>query len=430
MNYEIEGGIPLYGSIKASGSKNICLAIMAGALLCKGQTTLSNVPHITDVYNMMEVIKSLGVKCEFDSIQPNTIIIDATNITNVVTEFKYVSKMRASFNVLGPILARKGEASVSRPGGCNIGNRPIDLHIMALQKLGAEVIDTKDMIRMRHNGLKGAGISFDTITVGGTQHAITGATLAEGETIIVNAAIEPEVTSLIDFLNQAGANIVIDKQNTIKIYGVNQLNGINFRIPFDRIEAGTYLAFGAMTKGDITIEDVDLNHIYSFLYKLEEIGVNIEQISGTKEYLSKVRVYGTNKIKACNLSTAVFPGFPTDLQPVYSTLMTIADGVSKITENIFSSRFKFMFELQRMGANCDCNNNSNVAIVIGINELNGAKEIIAPDLRGGTALICAALGAKGTSIIEDKHGYISRGYENIVEKITSLGGKIKLFESE
>lgn len=419
-NFEICGGAPLFGNVVSSGSKNICLAIMAGALLCKGTTILTNVPRITDVDNMINVIKSLGVKCQF--VSNNTLEIDATEITNVVTEYKYVSKMRASFNVLGPVLVRKGHAAVSRPGGCNIGDRPIDLHVLALKKLGARTIESTDKIEMSHNGLVGSVIGFDTVTVGGTQHAITSACLASGETTIINAAIEPEVTVLIDFLNKCGAKIKRDKQNTIYIEGVKELKGIEYKIPFDRIEAGTYISFAAMTKGDIIVEDIIPSHMSAFLYKMTEIGVNIEIIDD-----NKVRVKSEDRLKAANLSTAVFPGFPTDMQPAYTTLMTVADGVSRITENIFNGRFKFVSELLRMGANCDYN--STTAIVTGVESLNGV-EVVSPDLRGGTALVCAALGAKGISKIYDPNGFILRGYENLVEKITDLKGNIKTFEEE
>lgn len=416
-NYKIYGGSPLFGSITASGSKNICLGIMAGALLCKGKTVLTNVPNITDVDNMVKVISSLGVKCEFTS--PNTLEIDATEIKNVVTEYKYVSKMRASFNVLGPILARKGHAAVSRPGGCNIGDRPIDLHVLALKKLGARTIENLDKIEMSHNGLVGTTIGFDTVTVGGTQHAITASCLANGETKIINAAVEPEVTVLIDFLNQCGANIVTDNQNIIYINGVKEMTGTEFRIPFDRIEAGTYISFAAMTKGDIIIEDIIPSHLYSFLYKMEEIGINVEIIDD-----NKVRIKSTERLKAANMSTSVFPGFATDLQPAYTTLMTTAKGVSRITENIFNGRFKFLSELQRMGAIFDYI--SNTAIVTGVESLSGV-EISSPDLRGGTALICAGLGAKGVTTLYDPNGFIKRGYENIIDKITALKGNIKEF---
>lgn len=417
-NFEIYGGTPLFGTIKSSGSKNICLAIMAASILCKGKTTLTNVPRITDVDNMANVIRSLGVKCEFTS--DNTLEIDATEITNVVTEYKYVVKMRASFNVLGPILARKGHAAVSRPGGCNIGDRPIDLHVLALKKLGARTIENSDKIEMSHNGLIGTSISFDTVTVGGTQHAITSAALAQGRTTIINAAIEPEVTVMIDFLNKCGAKITRDKENTIYIDGVSELIGCDFRIPFDRIETGTYISFAAMTKGDIIIEDIIPSHLYAFLYKMEEIGVNIEITDDCR-----VRIKSTDRLKSANLSTGVFPGFATDLQPAYTTLMTTAEGVSRITENIFNGRFKFISELQRMGANCDYM--SNTAIVTGVESLTGSS-IISPDLRGGTALICAALGAKGVTKLFDPNGFILRGYENLVEKITQLKGNIRTFE--
>jgi len=419
-NFEICGGTPLSGNVISSGSKNICLAIMAGSLLAKGKTTLRNVPHITDVDNMIKVIKSLGVRCEF--VSPNTLEIDATEITNVVTEYKYVSKMRASFNVLGPVLARKTYAAVSRPGGCNIGDRPIDLHVFALGKLGANTLEAADKVEMSHNGLVGANIAFDSVTVGGTQHALTTACLAKGKTHIINAAIEPEVTTLIEFLNLMGANIRLDNNNTIIIDGVEELRGINYRIPFDRIEAGTYATFAAMTKGDVIIEDIIQDHMCAFLLKLQEIGVGIDVIDN-----NKLRVKVDKRLTASNLTTAVFPGFPTDMQPAFSTLMTTADGVSRVTENIFNGRFKFLSELQRMGAKCDYNSTS--AIITGVSHLEGT-EVTSPDLRGGTALVCAALGAEGTSKIYDPDGFIYRGYESLVEKITMLHGTIKTFEDE
>ncbi|MBQ0105161.1 MAG: UDP-N-acetylglucosamine 1-carboxyvinyltransferase [Armatimonadetes bacterium] len=415
--FEINGGTPLFGTVETSGSKNITLAVMAGALLCKGVTTLKNVPNITDVHNMAKVTQSLGVECTFQ--ENNTLIIDATEIKGELAEYKYVSKIRAGFNVLGPVLARQGHAAVSRPGGCNIGDRPVNLHILALKKLGAREIEATDKVEMVHNGLKGTTISFDTVTVGGTQHAVTGAVLAEGETKIINASIEPEVTCLIDFLKNCGAEIKIDEQKSIIINGVKELKGITYDIPFDRIEAGTYASFAAITKADITIEKVNPNHMEAFLYKMEEIGVKVT----TEE--DRIRFQAENRLKAANLSTGVFPGFPTDLQPAYSTLMTVAEGVSRINENIFNGRFKFLSELQRMGANCDYT--AHNAIITGVEKLNCA-ELESPDLRGGTALICAALSAKGVSKIHDPNGFILRGYENIVEKITNIKGEIKIID--
>jgi len=415
--FVINGSRPLEGKVVCSGSKNICLAIMAGSILGKGITVLENVPCISDVNTMIKVIRSLGVKCEF--ISPGSLEIDATDITNTVTEYKYVEKMRASFNVLGPVLARCGRASVSRPGGCDIGERPVDCHIYGLKKLGASSIDETKNIEMTHNGLVGNSIMFDKESVGATQHIMMTACLAKGKTIILNANCEPEVTELATFLVKMGANISGIGTKQITIEGVEELRGIRYRIPFDRIEAGSFAVFAAITKGNIILEDVITGHMSAFLMKLKDCGVDVKDVGE-----HSIRFSCKERPKAIDLTTSIFPGFPTDMMPAFATLMSIADGTSVITENIFNNRFKFAAELQRMGAINKLNEDKKTCLITGVEQLTGAM-VSAPDLRGGIALVTAALAAVGESSI-DHIRYILRGYENLPEKLKNISADIKI----
>lgn len=417
--YKISGGIPLSGTIKTSGSKNICLAIMAGSILAKGTTILKNIPNIEDVNIMASVIRSLGIKCE--TTDTNTLEIDATDITNTDTDYVYVEKMRASFNVLGPVLARMGKASVSRPGGCNLGDRPVDFHLRGLKLLGAIAIDESQNVIMEHNGLKGTDVIFDIESVGATQHIMMTACLASGTTIISNAATEPEVTELAVFLRKMGAQITGEGTKVIKIIGVKEMRGTHYTIPFDRIEAGTYAIYSAITKGNIIIEDIIEDHMLAFNYKLRTAGVDVEIIDN-----NKMKVSCNQRPNAVDISTNPFPGFATDMLPGFSTLMCIANGSSTIVENIFKNRFNFIAELQRMNANAKVTENNKICIITGVNKFTGA-EVNATDLRGGAALIGAALAAEGESKIGSIN-HILRGYEDLPMKLQKLSANIEEIE--
>ena len=418
---KVTGGQRLTGSVRISGSKNSCLAIMAGSLLAKGPVTLRNVPDISDVHTMTEVIRSLGVYCQYDK---GTLRIDATDIPNTHTDYKFVSKMRASFNVLGPVLARCGEATISRPGGCNLGERPIDYHIAGLKKLSANVTDKQSSIEVNHTGLKGASIFLDKDSVGATEQIMTAACLAEGRTVIINSSIDPDVMELASFLKALGANIRVSRK-VIEIEGVRELRGTEYPIAFDRIEAGTFAVFGAITRGDIVIQDVVPSHMMSFLLKMKDAGVGIE-LTGD-EQKSDLRIFMDGRPAPTDIFTSPFPGFPTDLMPAFLTLMSVAEGTSVITDTIFVDRFKFIDELKRLGVNVK-RNSEQVCMVTGVTKLAGT-DIKSPDLRGGTALIAAALASEGESRIH-KTEHIYRGYENLTGKLTGLSAKAEIIEED
>ncbi len=416
---KVTGGQRLRGSVRISGCKNSCLAIMAGSLLAKGPVTLRNVPDISDVHTMTEVIKSLGVYCDF---KDNTLVIDATCIPNTHTDYKFVSKMRASFNVLGPVLARCGEATISRPGGCDLGERPIDYHIAGLKKLSANVIDLQSSLEVSHTGLKGTSIFLDRDSVGATEQIMSTACLASGTTRIINASIDPDVIELSRFLQALGANIRVSGK-VIEIEGVRELRGTEYNIAFDRIEAGTFAVFGAITKGDIIIKDIIPDHLSSFLLKMKDAGVGIELIDNGDG--TDLRVFLNGRPSPTDIFTSPFPGFPTDLMPGFLTLMSVAEGTSVITDTIFVDRFKFIDELKRLGVNVK-RNSEQVCMVNGTDALTGA-DVKSTDLRGGTALIAAALASVGETRIHHIE-HILRGYENLTGKLSGLGAETSMIE--
>lgn len=399
-----------------SGAKNAALPILAAALLADDVVTLKNVPHLKDVTTMMELIGQLGAKLTIE--EDMCIHIDSSTVSEYVAPYELVKTMRASILVLGPLLAKYGRAEVSLPGGCAIGSRPVDLHLKALKAMGAE-IELKNGFIYAHTPkgyLEGKPFLFDTVTVTGTENILMAATLAKGKTIIKNAAKEPEVVDLANLLIQMGAKIEGAGTHTIEIEGVDSLSGTVYSVLPDRIEAGTYLAAAAITRGDVVIRKVRPDHLQSTIFKFEEAGAHIT-IGDDWVRLNMQN----NRPHAVDISTAPFPGLATDMQAQFMALNCIAEGSASIIENIFENRFMHVHELQRMGAQIRVN--SNTAIVKGMPTLNGAP-VMATDLRASAGLVLAGLAAEGETII-DRIYHVDRGYERIEEKLSSLGADIK-----
>ncbi len=408
----IAGGAPLKGTIKASGSKNGTLAIMAASLLAKGRTVLSNVPRIGDIYTMVDMLRALGADCEFSD--DGVVTIDATEIRSAEAPYDLVKKMRASFTVLGPLLARKGYAKVAMPGGCDIGARPIDFHVKGIQALGAHVETGHGYVEAETDRLRGAEVYLDFPSAGATQHIMTAASLAKGITIIQNAAIEPEIVDLANFLNGMGARVLGAGTNVIRIDGVRQLKGTEHNVIPDRIEAGTYLVAGAITGGQVTVENVVPEHLKAVIAKLREAGAQVE------EGYNSVTLRSQGRPRATDVRTMPYPGFPTDMQAQIMALLSLADGCSLITETVFESRFSHVEELKRMGANIKIEGRS--AVVRGVKKLSGAP-VKATDLRAGAGLVLAALAAEGRSEISGVF-HLDRGYTDLGPKLQSLGADV------
>ncbi|MBA2654756.1 MAG: UDP-N-acetylglucosamine 1-carboxyvinyltransferase [Gammaproteobacteria bacterium] len=415
----ITGGITLNGEIRISGAKNAALPILAGSLLASEPVTISNVPHLQDVTTTMELLGRMGAQLMID--ERMNIQVDSQPLNNFAAHYELVKTMRASILVLGPLLARYGKAEVSLPGGCAIGSRPVDIHLKGMQAMGAQITVENGYIRaVAPKRLTGANLVLDTITVTGTENLMMAAALADGQTILKNAAREPEVRDLANFLNSLGADIQGAGTDTIVIMGVEQLSGGHYRVLPDRIEAGTYLTAAAMTRGKIKIKDIHPEILESILIKLREAGAIIT----TGPDWVELDMAG-NRPKSVSVSTAPYPAFPTDMQAQIMALNTIAEGVGTITENIFENRFMHVHELQRMGA--DISLQGNTAICKGVNNLTGAP-VMATDLRASASLVLAGLVAEGKTIV-DRIYHIDRGYECIEEKLSSLGAQIKRVSS-
>lgn len=408
----VEKSSPLKGRVRISGAKNSALPILAASLLSSGNCVLEDVPNLNDVKIISEVLKILGAKIEKRGREE--IGIDSSNINNYEAPYELMTKMRASFLVMGPLLARLGKAKISMPGGCAIGTRPIDLHLKGFKAMGATVEIGSGYVEASVDRLRGADIYLDFPSVGATENIMMAAALAEGETIIENAAMEPEIVDLANFINKMGGNVKGAGTNTIKIKGVSSLSGTRHQIIPDRIEAGTFMVAAAMTKGDIIIENVLTNHIKPIIAKLHEAGVEVT------EGEDSVRVRYIGDIKSVDIKTLPYPGFPTDMQSQFMTLMSVAKGTSVMVETVFENRFMHADELIRMGANIKIDGRS--AILDGHSNLMGAP-VRATDLRGGAALILAGLVAEGKTEIKDIY-HIDRGYTDIEEKIRKLGGII------
>lgn len=410
----ISGGQPLEGEVNISGAKNSVLPILAGALLTPEPVVIRNVPHLNDVTTMMALLGQLGVKLTLD--EKMAIEIDASDITSQNAPYDLVRTMRASILVLGPLLTRFGQAQVSLPGGCAIGPRPVDMHIEGLKSMGAKIdVENGYIHALAPNGLKGATIVFDTVTVTGTENLMMAAVLAKGTTILENAAREPEVQDLANFLNVLGANVQGAGTDTITIEGVDRLKGGDYTVIPDRIETATYLVAAAITRGKVKAKQTRADLLEAVLQKLREAGAHIEC---GEDWIS-LDMKG-QRPKAVHIKTAPFPGFPTDMQAQFTTLNAISEGSGIISETVFENRFMHVQELQRMGS--DILIEGNTAISNGKETLQGAQ-VMATDLRASASLVLAGLVAKGQTIV-DRIYHIDRGYECIEEKLMQLGAKI------
>ncbi len=415
----IKGGKPLHGTVAISGAKNSALPVMAAALLTAETVTLHNIPKVRDLITMSKLLAFMSAKVSVTEFPASDYAIQAATLDDAVAPYELVKTMRASILTLGPLIARVGVARVSLPGGCAIGARPIDLHLAALEKMGAVITTSHGYIEAKvpnHGRLKGASITFDKITVTGTENILMAAVLADGETVLHNAAREPEVTDLLEMLRKMGAQIEGDGTSTLRIRGVDKLNGTEHSVIPDRIEAGTFLVAGAITGGDLTLTNCAPDHLTAIIAKLEQAGVTIEATGK-----STLRVRGTKRIVAYDVTTEEYPGFATDMQAQYMALATQAEGASVITETIFENRYLHASEMLRMGANISIDGRR--AVVRGPSPLTGTT-VIASDLRASASLVLAGLVANGETLI-DRVYHIDRGYEHIVEKLSAVGAHIE-----
>ena len=413
----ITGGVALEGEIKASGAKNAALPLLACALLTDEPMTFVNVPDLADVHTMLKLLEELGCKVTQEG---HKVTIDASHITSTEAPYDLVKTMRASILVLGPLLARFGKAKVSLPGGCSIGARPVDQHIKGLKALGADISIEHGYVTAHADKLVGTNIVTDMVTVTGTENLLMAAVLAEGTTVLANAAREPEVADLANCLVKMGAKIKGIGSPQMEIEGVKKLHGTTYRVISDRIEVGSFLVAAVMTKGKIRVTDCDPHTLTAVLEKLEEAGAKVT----TGE--DWIEVDGTGEHQAVDIRTAPYPGFPTDMQSQIAVCLSLADGTSLVTEKIFENRFKYTDELTKMGANIKVE--GNTAFITGVDKYTGAV-VVAPDLRAGAALVIAGLAAEGCTCVEQIQ-YIQRGYENFEEKIRSLGGIIERVDVE
>ena len=410
----IKGGTTLDGEIVVSGAKNASLPILAGTLLASEPVTVGNVPHLNDVTTTITLLQSMGVEVTFDD--KLNVRVDASNVIERRAPYELVKTMRASILVLGPLVARFGEADVSLPGGCAIGARPVNLHVSGLQAMGAEIVVENGFIRARASRLSGAHIVFDTVTVTGTENLMMAAVLADGETVLENAAREPEISDLANFLNQMGAKVSGAGSGTIRIEGVERLGGTEYNVLPDRIECGTYLVAAAMTGGKIKMKNAAPETLEAVLIKLAEAGAEIE----TGEDWVSLDM-GGRRPKAVDIKTLPYPAFPTDMQAQFCAMNAMADGVGTVTETVFENRFQHVLELQRLGANVRIE--GNTAIFTGVEQLTGAP-VMATDLRASAGLVLAGLAAKGETLV-DRIYHVDRGYERIEEKLRKVGASIQ-----
>jgi UDP-N-acetylglucosamine 1-carboxyvinyltransferase len=415
--FVIRGGNPLIGTVRISGAKNSALPCMAAAILTEDEVTLENIPQVRDIETERRLLASMGAEVElgYGRAQHRTTICCRT-LSDPVAKYEIVKTMRASSLVLGPLVARAGIARVDMPGGCAIGGRPIDLHIKGLEMMGATITQEHGYLEARADRLKGAHLVFDRITVTGTEDLLMAAVLADGETLMENCAREPEVTDLASLLTAMGAKIEGAGTSTIRVQGVSRLHGARYRINPDRIEAGTFLVAGAITSGDLIVANCNPDHLRAVIAKLEEAGARVNILNS-----DTVRVRADGPLRAADVSTEEYPGFPTDMQAQYMALATQSEGVSTIKENIFENRFMHVQELVRMGANIKVE--GSVATVRGSAKLSAAA-VMCSDLRASASLVLAALVADGESIL-DRVYHMDRGYERIEEKLRGVGAQIR-----
>ncbi len=416
--YIIKGGNPLVGEVEIGGAKNAALAILATAIMTDETVTIENLPDVRDINVMLDAIEGIGGVV--DRVDSHTVKINGSMISNLTVAYEYIKKIRASYYLLGALLGKYKKAEVALPGGCDIGSRPIDLHLKGFRALGANVDIHHGLISASAETLKGTHIYLDKVSVGATINIMMTAAMAEGKTTIENAAKEPHVVDVANCLNSMGANIRGAGTDVIRISGVEKLHKTDYFIIPDQIEAGTFMFAAAATRGDITVKNVIPKHLEATTAKLLEVGCEIEELDDA------VRVVASKPLHHTQVTTLPYPGFPTDMQPQMSVILAISEGTSTITESIFENRFKYVDELSRMGANIKVE--SNIAIITGIEKYTGAR-VSAPDLRAGAALVIAGLAAEGITIVDDIY-YIERGYENFHLKLASLGAQIEKVATE
>lgn len=416
--YIIKGGNPLVGEVEIGGAKNAALGILAAAIMTDETVKIENLPDVQDINVLLEAIMEIGARVE--RVNRSTVLINGSQIGSISVDYEYIKKIRASYYLLGALLGKYKRAEVPLPGGCNIGSRPIDLHLKGFKALGAKVKISHGSIIAQADHLIGKHIFLDTVSVGATINIMMAASMAEGYTIIENAAREPHVVDVASFLNSMGANIKGAGTDVIRIRGVEKLHKTEYSIIPDQIEAGTFMFAAAATKGDVMVKNVIPKHLEATTAKLEEIGCEVE------EFDDAVRVVASKRLGCTNVKTLPYPGYPTDMQPQIGVTLALASGTSIVTESIFENRFKYMDELARMGAIVKVEGNS--AIITGVEKFTGAR-VSAPDLRAGAALVIAGLAAEGYTIVDDIV-YIQRGYENFEGKLRLLGAEIERVSSE
>ena len=416
--YVIKGGNPLYGEVEIGGAKNAALPILAAAVMADETVTIENLPNVRDINVLLQAIEQIGAKVE--RVNDHKVKINGAFINDFTVDNEFIRKIRASYYLIGALLGKYRKTAVALPGGCDIGSRPIDLHKKGFCALGAEVDISHGLFKVEAESLIGTYIYLDKVSVGATINIMMAATLAEGKTVIENAAKEPHVVDVANFLNSMGANIRGAGTDVIRIVGVQKLHKTEYSIIPDQIEAGTFMCAAAAAGGDVLITNVIPKHLEATTAKLIEAGCEID------EFDDAVRVISDGKLCHTQVTTLPYPGFPTDMQPQMAVILGIAEGTSIVTESIFENRFRYVDELTRMGANIKVE--SNIAIIRGVEKYTGAR-VNAPDLRAGAALVIAGLAAEGVTIIDDIH-YIMRGYENFEGKLRELGGKIELVKDE
>ena len=416
--YVVKGGVPLRGEVSIGGAKNAALGILAAAIMTDETVTIENVPNVRDTRVLLQAIEGIGAKVKY--IYNNTVQINGGSISDLNVEYEYIRKIRASYYLLGALLGKYKESNVALPGGCNIGSRPIDQHLKGFKALGAKVNIDHGVVSAKAENLVGGHIYFDVVTVGATINLMMASCMAEGETILENAAKEPHIVDVANFLNAMGANIKGAGTDVIRIKGVNRLHGCTYSIIPDQIEAGKFMMAAAATRGDIVIKDVIPKHLESITAKLLEMGCKL--VEGD----DWIRVIAEGEVGSTNVKTLPYPGFPTDMQPQIAVALALAKGSSMVTESIFENRFKYVDELNRMGAKIKVE--GNTAYIEGVEKFTSAQ-LSAPDLRAGAALVIAALAADGISQIDDIE-YIQRGYEDFEGKLSALGAIIAKVDSE
>lgn len=416
--YIIKGGNPLVGEVEIGGAKNAALAILAASVMTDESVIIENLPDVRDTNVLLQAMESIGVVV--DHLDRHTVKINASVIHGLTIDAGYIKKIRASYYMLGALLGKYNKAEVALPGGCNIGSRPIDQHIKGFKALGSEVKIAHGLITAEAKRLTGSHIYLDVVTVGATINIMMAAAMADGKTIIENAAKEPHVVDVANFLNSMGANIKGAGTDIIRIKGVEKLHGTTYSIIPDQIEAGTFMFAAAITKGDVMIKNVIPKHLESVSAKLIEMGCEVE------EFDDALRIVAARRLNHTHVKTLPYPGFPTDMQPQIAATLALSDGTSIVTESIFENRFKYVDELARMGANIKVE--GNTAIIEGVNKYTGAS-ITAPDLRAGAALVLAGLAADGITLIDDIV-YIERGYEDFPQKLETLGAQIQKVSAE